>query len=76
MEEPAQEVVLVLLVGGLGGGVLLPGLLLALLPMVRDAREIWQRTFTSNDVLGKAAAAADVLWRIAPDYDPKALEEG
>ncbi len=47
-----------------------------LMTMVRDAREISQRTFTSNFVLDKAAAAGDVLRRIAPYYDPKALEEG
>jgi hypothetical protein len=47
-----------------------------LMTMVRDARELSQRTFTSNFVLDKAAAAGDVLRRIAPYYDPKALEEG
>ena len=47
-----------------------------LMTMVRDAREISQRTFTSNFVADKAAAAGDVLRRIAPYYDPKALEEG
>lgn len=44
--------------------------------MVRDAREISQRTFSSHYVMEKAAAAGDVLRRIAPYYDPKALEEG
>jgi hypothetical protein len=48
----------------------------SLMVMVRDAREIAKRTFTSNYVLDKAAAAGDVLRRIAPYYDPKALEEG
>ena len=48
----------------------------SLMTMVRDAREISQRTFTSNYVTEKAAAAGDVLRRIAPYYDPKALEEG
>ena len=47
-----------------------------LMTMVRDAREISKRTFTSNFVLDKAAAAGDVLRRIAPYYDPKALVEG
>ena len=47
-----------------------------LMVMVRDARELSQRAFTSNYVLDKAAAAGDVLRRIAPYYDPKALEEG
>ena len=47
-----------------------------LMTMVRDAREIAKRTFTSNYVLDKAAATGDVLRRIAPYYDPKALEEG
>lgn len=46
-----------------------------LMTMVRDAREISRRIFTSNYVLDKAAAAGDVLRRIAPYYDPKALEE-
>ena len=48
----------------------------SLMSMVRDARELSQRIFTSNYVLDKAAAAGDVLRRIAPYYDPKALEEG
>jgi hypothetical protein len=48
----------------------------SLMEMVRDAREISQRTFTSNFVVDKAAAAGDVLRRIAPYYDPKALEGG
>jgi hypothetical protein len=39
VEEPAQEAVLVLLVGGLGRGVLLLGLLLALLLVVEEAAE-------------------------------------
>jgi hypothetical protein len=47
-----------------------------LMTMVRDAREISKRTFTSNYVLDKAAATADVLRRIAPYYDPNALAEG
>jgi hypothetical protein len=47
-----------------------------LMTMVRDAREISQRIFTSNYVQDKAAGAGDVLRRIAPYYDPKALEEG
>ena len=46
-----------------------------LMTMVRDAREISQRTFTSSFVLDKATAAGDVLRRIAPYYDPKALDE-
>ena len=48
----------------------------SLMVMVRDARETAKRTFTSNYVLDKATAAGDVLRRIAPYYDPKALEEG
>lgn len=48
----------------------------SLMVMVRDARETAKRTFNSNYVLDKAAAAGDVLRRIAPYYDPKALEEG
>ena len=47
-----------------------------LMTMVRDARAIAKRTFTSNYVLDKAAATGDLLRRIAPYYDPKALEEG
>ena len=47
-----------------------------LMTMVRDARETAKRTFSSNRVLDMAAAAGDVLRRIAPYYDPKALEEG
>jgi hypothetical protein len=47
-----------------------------LMVMVRDAREVAKRTFTSNYVLDKAAAAGDVLRRIAPYYDPGALEGG
>jgi hypothetical protein len=47
-----------------------------LMTMVRDARETSQRIFTSNYVQDKAAAAGDVLRRLAPYYDPKALEEG
>jgi hypothetical protein len=47
-----------------------------LMTMVRDAREIAKRTFTSNYVLDKAAVTGDLLRRIAPYYDPKALEEG
>jgi hypothetical protein len=47
-----------------------------LMVMVRDAREVAKRTFTSNYVLDKAAATGDVLRRIAPYYDPTALEEG
>jgi hypothetical protein len=45
-----------------------------LMVMVRDAREVAKRTFTSNFVTEKAAAAGDVLRRIAPYYDPGALE--
>jgi len=48
----------------------------SLMVMVRDARETAKRTFTSNYVLDKASAVGDVLRRIAPYYDPKALEEG
>lgn len=48
----------------------------SLMVMVRDARETARRTFTSNYVLDKAAAAGDVLRRIAPYYDAEALEEG
>jgi len=48
----------------------------SLMVMVRDAREIAKRTFTSNYVLDKAAAAGDVLRRIAPYYDPEALTKG
>jgi hypothetical protein len=47
-----------------------------LMVMVRDARETAQRTFTANFVPDKAAAAGDVLRRIAPYYDPGALEGG
>ena len=47
-----------------------------LMVTVRDARELAQRTFTTAFVLDKAAAAGDVLRRIAPYYDPQALEEG
>ena len=47
-----------------------------LMTMVRDARAIAKRTFTSNYVLDKAAVTSDLLRRIAPYYDPKALEEG
>jgi hypothetical protein len=47
-----------------------------LMVMVRDAREALQGTFTSGFVLEKTTAAGDVLRRIAPYYDPKALEEG
>jgi len=45
-----------------------------LMTMVRDAREISKRIFSSNFVLEKATAAGDVLQRISPYYDPKALE--
>ena len=48
----------------------------SLMVTVRDARELAQRTFTSAFVLDKATAARDVLQRIAPYYDPTALEEG
>ena len=44
--------------------------------IVRDARETSERIFTSNFVQEKAEAAGDVLERIAPYYDPTALEEG
>jgi hypothetical protein len=47
-----------------------------LMVTVRDARETAKRIFTSNFVQEKAAAAGDVLRRIAPYYDPTALEEG
>jgi hypothetical protein len=47
-----------------------------LMVIVRDAREISERIFTSSLVQEKAEAAGDVLERIAPYYDPKALEEG
>jgi len=45
-----------------------------LMVMVRDARGVAKRTFTSNFVQEKAAAAGDLLRRIAPYYDPGALE--
>ena len=48
----------------------------SLMVLVRDARETAKRTFTSNFVLDKAAAAGDVLRRIAPYYDPHALSGG
>ena len=48
----------------------------SLMEMVRTARDLSRRTFTSNFVLEKAAAAGDALRRIAPYYDPTALEEG
>jgi hypothetical protein len=48
----------------------------SLMVSVRDARETAKRTFTSNFVLDKAAAAGDVLRRIAPYYDPNALSGG
>ena len=47
-----------------------------LMTMVRDARELAKRVFTSNYVLDKAAVTSDLLRRIAPYYDPKALEGG
>jgi hypothetical protein len=47
-----------------------------LMVIVRDAQEISKRIFTSNFVQEKAQAAGDVLDRIAPYYDPTALEEG
>ena len=47
-----------------------------LMTMVRDAREVSKRTFTSSFVLDKASAAGDVLRRMAPYYDPTALEGG
>jgi hypothetical protein len=47
-----------------------------LMVTVRDARETSQKVFTSNFVQEKAAAAGDVLRRIAPYYDSTALEEG
>jgi len=37
----------------------------SLMTMVRDAREISQRTFSSNYVMEKAAAAGDVLVAVA-----------
>jgi len=48
----------------------------SLMEMVRTARDLSRRTFTSNFVLEKAAAAGDALRRIAPYYDPRALEGG
>ena len=47
-----------------------------LMAMVRDAREVSKRTFTSSFVLDKASAAGDVLQQMAPYYDPTALEGG
>jgi len=47
-----------------------------LMVIVRDAREVAKRTFTSNFVLEKATAAGDVLRRLAPYYDPNALSGG
>jgi len=47
-----------------------------LMAMVRDAREVSKRTFSSSFVLDKASAAGDVLRRMAPYYDPTALEGG
>jgi hypothetical protein len=48
----------------------------SLMQMVRTARDLSRRTFTSNFVLEKAATAGDALRRIAPYYDPRALEGG
>jgi len=45
-----------------------------LMTMVRDAREVSKRTFTSSFVLDKATAAGDILRQIAPYYDPNALK--
>jgi len=44
--------------------------------LVRDASEDARRMFSSGFVLEKATAAGDLLRRIAPYYDPQALEEG
>lgn len=48
----------------------------SLMEMVRTARDLSRRTFTSNFVLEKASSAGDALRRIAPYYDPRALEGG
>lgn len=47
-----------------------------LMVIVRDARATSQKIFTSNFVQEKAAAAGDVLRRVAPYYDSTVLEEG
>jgi hypothetical protein len=47
-----------------------------LMAMVRDAREIANRTFSSSSVLDRAVAAGDSLRRLGPYYDPGVLEGG
>jgi hypothetical protein len=47
-----------------------------LMTMVRDAREKAQKTFMPQPLLDKAAAAGDVLRRLAPYYDAQVLAEG
>ena len=44
--------------------------------IVRDASENARKMFSSGFVLEKATAAGDLLRRIAPYYDPDALEGG
>ncbi len=43
--------------------------------LVDYARPEARRTFSSDQLLGKMTAAGDDLRRLAPYYDPKALEE-
>ena len=45
-----------------------------LMEVVRDAREAGQRMYLEKPILDSIAAADDTLRRLAPYYDPKALE--
>jgi len=47
-----------------------------LMELVRDARENARRVYLEEPTLDKIAATEDVLRRLAPYYDPKALSDG